>query len=286
MHARAWVVVLLLLPLAGLAKGSDAYVTAVDWQRGRFLAGTALVAATDGGSIEPVRIGFAVDACHRVVVLDLLYRPDAMRAEDENVGSVGVRYEFRAELWNATGRLRSVDLRAGSYHITMGEVPAAGAYEVRLRPTFALDAHYEARVRLREAWGEVACLPPVTLDEVEADPKGGDLGREWVEIHNPGAATLDLSLWTLATGARSLTLPQDTLLAPGARLVVELDGAAWLDPAGTPVELRDALGMLRDAAPALPDAQDDERTWQRSPESPQGWSFEAGTPGAPRSAKP
>jgi len=82
--------------------------------------------------------------------------------------------------------------------------------------------------------------PALVINEVLADPppgwdSGGDgvastTADEMIELVNPGSGALDLSGWTIADAVRTrVTMPQGTVIAPGAALVVLGGGASTLD---------------------------------------------------------
>ncbi len=112
-------------------------------------------------------------------------------------------------------------------------------------------------------------LPPaaragVVINEIMYHPSGDDPAGEYIELHNSGAATVDLGGWRFTDGV-SLTLPAATSLAPGGYLVVTgnpaafhvkypavgnyLSGTGWtgrLSNSGNRLILRDAAGTVVD----------------------------------------
>ena len=98
----------------------------------------------------------------------------------------------------------------------------------------------------------------VLITEIHYHPVGTNVLEEWLELHNAGAAPADLAGWRISGGVR-FAFPTNTVLAPGARLVVAADpdtfrrlhpgvGAVvggWsgtLDDDGERVSLEDAAG--------------------------------------------
>ena len=94
----------------------------------------------------------------------------------------------------------------------------------------------------------------------------GPLPLEFIELHNPGDTTVDLSNWKLANGI-TFTFPAATSLAPGGYLVVAQDPATllskysvaalgpWvgkLSNSGDTIELRDATAVLKDTVSYQP----------------------------------
>ena len=66
--------------------------------------------------------------------------------------------------------------------------------------------------------------PDVMITEIYFDPISGDDRDEWLELHNPGAAPVDLSGWRFADGI-GFQFPVGTTLPPGGWLVVAKDAA-------------------------------------------------------------
>ncbi|MFT4979377.1 MAG: hypothetical protein ACI8S6_005287 [Myxococcota bacterium] len=65
----------------------------------------------------------------------------------------------------------------------------------------------------------------VVINEVMANPAGGDSGAEWIELYNTGTEIADLSGWgllggTTASGSLGAAFPDKTFLAPGEYLIV------------------------------------------------------------------
>ena len=266
---------LLALPAAA---ASDGYAVLLDWQEGHTLVGTTVLLTSP---LAP-RFPFEVDACHRHILVDLLYEPAEANVTAEGFGEAELSYEFLVELWRADALVSTQRVRTSGYGYPMGLTSAPGAHELRVSLANGADVSWDLRVRGRAVVGELACLPRVVVNEVEADPAGPDAGKEWVELYNADPEeTADLSLWTLRSThgvTQSLTLPSGTTLAPGARLVIVFSAGQFLDNEDESVELLDAFGQLRDATPVASDQQNDARTWQRSPDGGQTWVFENGTP--------
>src|SRR4030095_4906133 len=103
---------------------------------------------------------------------------------------------------------------------------------------------------------------PVLINEIHYAPSDPTAGEEFVELHNPGLVSVDLSGWSF-TEAISFTLPQGTALGPGGYLAVAQNPAALrarfgdvpvvgpftgrLSNDGERIVLRDRLGALADA---------------------------------------
>lgn len=93
---------------------------------------------------------------------------------------------------------------------------------VTLTPTgdYAVTAHFTGEA------GEVR----VVINEINFNSSGSFDPEDWVELHNPGRAAVDLGGWKFKDGedAHSYNIPAGTILAPGGYLVLCRDRAAFL----------------------------------------------------------
>lgn len=269
---------LLVLVVAGApqAVAAETFVTLIDWTEGRFLVGSPLRA--DGANAA--RLPFDADDCPRRLLLDIMLTRERFDA-DAGIAYIGVPFEVVVEVWRDGVRESATTVRGSGYGKPVGLTQAGGEHELVLHLRTGAATEWSARLRGHAVPGVVACMEPVLVAELELDPEGADAGHEWIELLNPGPASVDLGGWTLradAGGAPLATLPSGTFLAAGARIVVPLDDAAALDAPGARLLLEDGLGNTRDAAPSLSDAADDARSWQRLADG--SWSFRDATPGA------
>lgn len=132
-----------------------------DWAAGEWVVGTPL------GLIEPIetlneaRFPIDVPQCHRTILVDILFSPNATSVDVEGVGSASVLHELQATLWGETGRVASVDIRHEGYGKLVGQAPAAGQYELRVRLDLGADVDWSARVRGLLLQDEPGCSHPV-----------------------------------------------------------------------------------------------------------------------------
>lgn len=128
--------------------------------------------------------------------------------------------------------------------------------------------------------GDVTDLVGVVINEVELNPKGNDLGREWVELYNPSEVDVDISDFEIRTSFRSATiqLPSKSEIEANGIYVVELDKQMLFNIAES-LALTDGSGEVIDRTPSLIDRSDDGRTWQRIPDGNNEWKFATGTQG-------
>ncbi len=117
----------------------------------------------------------------------------------------------------------------------------------------------------------------ILIDEVELNPAGTDSGTEKVELYNPSSSGIDVSGWTISsTGGRTATvvINEGTTIPPKGYLIVDRDSQQqWLDNTGEGLELRNDLGMLIDSVGPFSDEDNNESTWQRSPDGQDNWVF-------------
>ena len=72
--------------------------------------------------------------------------------------------------------------------------------------------------------------PGIVINEVAFDVPSSDVGGEWIELFNPGAATQQLGGWELVSNNSSLyTFPDGALLLGGQRVVLHLGNQLDLD---------------------------------------------------------
>lgn len=119
----------------------------------------------------------------------------------------------------------------------------------------------------------------VMINEVELNPRGSDVGKEWIELYNPSDDDADISDFEIRTSFKSaaIELPSDAVIKANETYVVELDRQTLANAAES-LELADEYGEIIDSTPSLVDRSDDGRTWQRIPDGNNEWKFVPGTP--------
>jgi hypothetical protein len=117
----------------------------------------------------------------------------------------------------------------------------------------------------------------ILINEVELNPAGTDTGTEKVELYNPSNAGIDVSSWTISSAAgrtATVVLNEGTTLPPKGYLIAGKDSQQqWLDNIGEGIDLRNDLGILIDSVGPFSDQDNDESTWQRSPDGQDNWIF-------------
>ena len=120
----------------------------------------------------------------------------------------------------------------------------------------------------------------ILINEVELNPIGNDMAKEWIELYNPTAVDVNISnfeirpLFTSAT----IKLPSDAVIEAGETYVIEFDGPMLSNTAES-LALANATGDIKDRTPSLVDRGDDESTWQRIPDGNNEWQFVENTRG-------
>jgi competence protein ComEC len=117
----------------------------------------------------------------------------------------------------------------------------------------------------------------ILINEVEPNPPGTDNGTEKVELYNPSNTGIDVSGWTVSsTAGRTATvvINEGTTIAPKDYLIIGRDSQQqWLDNIGEGIIVRNELGILIDSVGPFSDQDNDESTWQRSPNGQDNWVF-------------
>src|SRR5215211_7047381 len=120
----------------------------------------------------------------------------------------------------------------------------------------------------------------ILINEVELNPIGNDIAKEWIELYNPTAVDINISNFEIRPLFKSATIkmPSDAIIEAGETYVLELDRPMLSNTAESLV-LANATGDIKDRTPSLVDRGDDERTWQRIPDGNNEWQFVESTRG-------
>ena len=116
----------------------------------------------------------------------------------------------------------------------------------------------------------------ILINEVELNPAGTDTGTEKVELYNPSNTGIDVSGWTISSAAgrtATVVINEGTTITSKGYLIVGRDSQQWLDNTGEGIDLRNELGILIDSVGPFSDQDNDESTWQRSPDGQDNWAF-------------
>lgn len=126
----------------------------------------------------------------------------------------------------------------------------------------------------------------VVINEVEANPAGGDDGNEWVELYNPSGYAVDIGGWKVSSTSGqtvSVTISLGTILQPGKYKIVP-SSSQWIDNEDEQMILYDSNYREVDRTKVFFDTANDARTIQRYPNgrdtgSSSDWSFKTETKG-------
>lgn len=122
----------------------------------------------------------------------------------------------------------------------------------------------------------------IHINEVEANPPGGDEGNEWVELYNPNNFDINLKDWYVSTthGATvKIRFVKGEVIPAKGYLIVSYSGQ-WIDNEDESLVLFDSQGRMVDSTPLLNDPYNDNRSWQRVPDGSNNWKFKTATPNA------
>lgn len=123
----------------------------------------------------------------------------------------------------------------------------------------------------------------VLINEVEMNPRGRDLGREWVELYNPTQSNVNIGNFAIKTQNQKfeMTIPAGTVIGAGQFYVVTVESEKFSNVFGENLKLVNSAGSAVDTTPSLLDRRDDTRTWQRMPDGSSVWRFVPATQDLP-----
>lgn len=125
----------------------------------------------------------------------------------------------------------------------------------------------------------LATTGDIVINEVELNPSGTDSGAEEAELYNPTNSDVDVGGWSISsTAGRTATviIDEGTTVPSKGHLVVGR-GSQWLDNVDEVIVLKDDIGTTIDTVGTFSDEDNDDATWQRSPDGDDNWVFTSGT---------
>lgn len=172
-----------------------------------------------------------------------------------------------------------------TFSLTLSQIPIVSQFLSNIPLPFpGMKGRVDAGMELKY---DSPVVTNLVINEVELNPRGNDLGREWVEIFNPLDHDVTLIGWSLGTGhgkGSTHRLP-DMVLSPGEYFVYTFpsltlyNGDSMSLPRGESIMLWDDQGRLIDSSPWLVDTYDDERSWKREHDAADNWVLEDASPG-------
>ena len=123
------------------------------------------------------------------------------------------------------------------------------------------------------------------INEFESNPKGDDIGNEWVELLNNSDKSIALDGYTLsASSDRTKKMTLSGTISPGEFLIVNptfllVNTSGKLTKNGECLTLKDPDGVIVDKTGTYKDGGDDGKTWQRTYDGAGEWEFKDGSMG-------
>ncbi len=122
----------------------------------------------------------------------------------------------------------------------------------------------------------------VKINEVETNPI--DETKEYIELYNPNAFSVNISGWSLTDGIASGSdvdyIPPSTIIPALGYFVFEETISTLSLNNNDSITLKNSSAAVIDQTPYLNDASNDNRTWQRIPDGSTNWQFVNGTKNA------
>jgi uncharacterized repeat protein (TIGR01451 family) len=132
----------------------------------------------------------------------------------------------------------------------------------------------------------VKCCRHVVINEWEANPKGADGGKEWIELFNPSSHDINIGGWKLTDGyyKKTVSIPAGALISAGGYYAIYWTGGSLINSYPTNITLCDSAGNVIDSTSNVKDEEDDDRCWARLPNGRDqsgeaDWSFQKSTKG-------
>jgi len=127
----------------------------------------------------------------------------------------------------------------------------------------------------------------VVINEWEANPKGADGGKEWIELFNPSSHDINIGGWKLTDGyyKKTVSIPAGVLISAGGYYAIYWTSGSLINSYPTNITLRDSAGNMIDSTSNVKDEEDDDRCWARLPNGRDrgeatDWSFQKSTRGS------
>lgn len=122
----------------------------------------------------------------------------------------------------------------------------------------------------------------VVISEVELNPAGADIRKEWVEIYNPTGQDVDIGGWKIVSSSqsRALNIPAGTTISSGQYQAYS-HYFSWLADSSESIRLADSQAETVDVTPVINDTADDDTSWQRTDSKDHQWIFDRSSKGMP-----
>jgi hypothetical protein len=114
----------------------------------------------------------------------------------------------------------------------------------------------------------------ILINEVELNPQGSDVGKEWVELYNPSEIDANASNFVINTSKSVLMeLPDELVIEGGEATVVYFENSSLSNVAEILTLVNSSSGEEIDSTPSFVDSKDNGYTWQRVPDGGEEWEF-------------
>ncbi|MEM9293764.1 MAG: lamin tail domain-containing protein [Acidobacteriota bacterium] len=214
------------LSTMSLGAGGSNYTTS-QWQlEGSLAAGAVVVVggpnsdATNGNPVIDYEANFSPDLQNSGSTADgvALFNLRVSRVDATTVPVDAVIYGTNNSnnLIDETGSANAPEVGDASGGESIERTDVAGNWQIQATPSPGSFAGSSGP-------GPGPGTPNLVLSEVFYDASGGDNGLEWIEIHNAGTSSVDLSGWSLGAGGSDYTYSTTQLsgtIAAGAVFVV------------------------------------------------------------------
>ena len=201
--------------------------------------------------------------------------------------------KFGSKLVTLTGTIRDVDIEAclpykemyDEFEMALTDIPGvAEAVSNIVLPIPGYKCGFDMGIDIKY---NLPLATGLMINEFESNPAGNDDGKEWVELYNATARTINLSGYMLvpeSNEAKAFVITGTSIGAFEKKIVMfekqSLNNSKSGKHSGESISLYDPEGKKVDSTPWKKDTYNDDRTWQRKADGSTSWVFVKGTPGS------
>ena len=201
--------------------------------------------------------------------------------------------KFGSKLVTLTGTVRDVDIDAclpykemyDEFEMALTDIPGvAEAVSNIVLPIPGYKCGFDMGIDIKY---NLPLATGLMINEFESNPAGSDDGKEWVELYNATARTIDLSGYMLvpeSNEAKAFVITGTSIGAFEKKIVMfekqSLNNSKSGKHSGESISLYSPDGKKVDSTPWKKDTYNDDRTWQRKADGSTTWVFIKGTPGS------
>ena len=201
--------------------------------------------------------------------------------------------KFGSKLVTLTGTIRDVDIDAclpykemyDEFEMALTDIPGvAEAVSNIVLPIPGYKCGFDMGIDIKY---NLPLATGLMINEFESNPAGSDDGKEWVELYNATASTINLSGYVLvpeSNESKAFVITGTSIGAFEKKVVMfekqSLNNSKSGKHSGESVSLYSPEGKKVDSTPWKKDTYNDDRTWQRKADGSTSWVFIKGTPGS------